>query len=79
MKRISLGIIANTGKPEVGEVLPDFLRWLSDEGICYTVASDLAPLIDLKEMNTALPEDIAKKSDFVLSFGGDGTFLQTAR
>lgn len=79
MKRISLGIIANTGKPKVAEVLPEFLEWLYAEEICFTVASDLEPMIDLKKWNMAPPEEIAKKSDFVLSFGGDGTFLQTAR
>ncbi len=79
MKRISLGIIANTGKPKVGEILPGFLSWLSKEEICFTVASDLAPLMDLSNVSVAPPEEIARKSNFVLSFGGDGTFLQTAR
>lgn len=79
MKDVRLGIIANTSKKAVEDVLPPFFRWLGDEGVSFTVASDLAKIIDIQTLKSKPPEMIAEDSDFVLSFGGDGTFLQTAR
>ncbi len=79
MKRFCLGIIANTGKQMVAEILPPFLDWLDKQAIPSVVASDLNRMISLDERKTLPPEDIADQVDFILSFGGDGTFLRTAR
>ena len=79
MKSITLGIIANIAKSDVKQVLPDFFKWLHNEGILFIVASDLSSIIQLDEWNTVPPNEVAANCDFILSFGGDGTFLQTAR
>ncbi len=79
MSKFRLGIIANTGKESVKTVLPDFLQWLADERVSFVVADDLHELIDLSPWQILHPREIADNVDFVLSFGGDGTFLQTAR
>jgi len=73
------GIIANTGKESVKDVLPGFLRWLDSEGISFILASDFSKLMDITKWKSAPPLEIADHCEFVLSFGGDGTFLQTAR
>ena len=74
-----LGIIANTTKQQVRDILPSFLRWLKEERIMFTIASDLADLVDLSSCDVTVPRQVPDKADFILSFGGDGTFLQTAR
>ncbi len=74
-----LGIIANTWKPRVAEALDSFLPWLDEERIPFLVSSEVAPLLS-KQWETATSASAPEWSvDFVLSFGGDGTFLQTAR
>ena len=79
MNEIRLGIIANTGKKRVAEILPSFLTWLSKKRISFIVAEDLNNLINLDGLHSLPLDRIAKETNFILSFGGDGTFLQTAR
>jgi NAD+ kinase len=78
MKAPRLGIIANTGKPAVADVLPDFFEWLQKRQIPFVVASDIVALTDISSLTLLPPDDVAEHSDFILSFGGDGTLLQTA-
>ncbi len=73
------GIIANPGKQNVSEVLPPLFNWLVEQDVEFTVADDLKDLICLDGYNTLPPDRINEIADVVLSFGGDGTFLQTAR
>lgn len=74
-----LGIIANRSKQQVLDALPSVLQWLTDQKIKFTVASDIDDLINLADYDTVPPDQMGDKADVVLSFGGDGTFLQTAR
>jgi len=76
---VHLGIIANRSKQQVLDALPSVLQWLSNQKIDFTVASDIGDLIDLSKYDTVSPEQMRDRADVVLSFGGDGTFLQTAR
>ncbi len=78
MKKLRLGIVANTGKPNVSDVLPPFLAWLNDKEIPFVLADDLVKVMDIDGYKTVSPGDVATGVDFVLSFGGDGTFLRTA-
>ncbi len=78
MKEIRLGIIANIGKPAIAEVLTSFLAWLESESIAFIIAEDLKSIISNENYNSVKAEDVAEDVDFVLSFGGDGTFLHTA-
>ena len=75
---IRLGIIANASKPMVASILPLFLEWLKKEKIVIVLADDLSAIIDTAGYATLPPAETAQSCDFVLSFGGDGTFLQTA-
>jgi len=76
---VRLGIIANTGKPRIREFVEPFLRRQHAAGISCRVASDLTGLIGDTGCEIVPPEMVAEGVDYVLSFGGDGTFLQTAR
>jgi NAD+ kinase len=74
-----LGIIANTGKARVPEVLNTFLAWLASQKIPFLISAEIAPLLKSKSLPAAPTDAIGDHVDYVLSFGGDGTFLQTAR
>ena len=78
IEKMRLGIIANTGKQLVAGIMPPFLDWLAQEGIDFVLASDLGKIIKVEGYNLAAPTEVAHSVDFVLSFGGDGTLLQTA-
>lgn len=79
MSNIRLGIIGNTTKKPVRDILPDFLDWLTDRKCNFCVSSDLASLFDVSSWDSIAPERIYQQCNMVMSFGGDGTFLQTAR
>ncbi|MFH0766111.1 MAG: NAD(+)/NADH kinase [Calditrichota bacterium] len=79
MNPIRFGLIANTGKERVAEVLPPFLEWLRRQNIPFVLASEIGALFDTSAYPQVPAADIADSADLILSFGGDGTFLQTAR
>lgn len=74
-----LGVIANTGKPRIVKVLLPFLHWLETQQIPYLVGSELLDFLGDNTLPNTPSSGLGCEVDFVLSFGGDGTFLQTAR
>jgi len=76
---VRLGIIANTGKAHVPDVIDAFISWLTVQKIPYLTASEIAPLLHPRPLESTPAKELGSQVDFVLSFGGDGTFLQTAR
>jgi len=79
VSRYKFGIIANTEKTNVPEILPPFLNWLKQKGISFLVAAELKDSINLQDYPNLPSSEIAGECDIIWSFGGDGTFLQTAR
>lgn len=73
------GIIANTKTAKIWDVLPDFLKWLKSKGLEILVCNDLKDGLKKREYHFLPAEELAEGSDMVLSFGGDGTLLATAR
>lgn len=82
--RMTYGITGNTGKETLWHPAAGLLRWLEDEGIPFCldervaaglVARGLAEAAFCEAHATA---DLAADTDVVLSFGGDGTLLNTA-
>ncbi len=63
----------------VVDVLRPFLHWLDQQSIPYLVASDLLSFLKDSSLRNSPASQLGGEVDFVLSFGGDGTFLQTAR
>lgn len=78
MTPLRLGIIANTGKPRVPDVISRLLDHLERRSIPFVVSADLVPFLNRSNLPACSAEQLADRVDFVLSFGGDGTFLQTA-
>lgn len=75
-----LGVIANTTKPGIAEILKRVTEFFNERGVSYVLASDLKGVIEGNgRMRWCEPLKMGGEVDLVLSFGGDGTFLQTAR
>jgi NAD+ kinase len=77
---MNIGIVGNLGKANFREVLPPFLDAVRARGASVILDTDAARVLGLKKLPDVLPAaEIPKKADLVLSFGGDGTLLSTAR
>ncbi|MFN3821193.1 MAG: NAD(+)/NADH kinase [bacterium] len=74
-----LGIIANTGKSSISQVVTKVLSYLDDRGVPYVLSSDLKTILPVRNGRWNDPFRLGEDVDVVLSFGGDGTFLQTVR
>ncbi len=78
------GITGNTGKEKLWQPAAGLIRWLGGEGLPFCldarVAAGLAErgLIDAGLGRRCASDDLAAAADVVLSFGGDGTLLNTA-
>ncbi|HEX9972569.1 MAG TPA: NAD(+)/NADH kinase [bacterium] len=77
---MTFGITGNTTKDRLKDVVPGLLSWLHQKNIDYILDSELAKFLkfDQTEPHGKL-ETIALRSDIILAFGGDGTFLSAAR
>jgi len=76
---MTFGIIANTQMPRIWEVLPDFLDWIESKGPTILVCDDLKSNLKKPKARFSPATQLAEVSDMILSFGGDGTLLSTAR
>ena len=73
-----IGFIANLDKTGVVDVLRQAYALATEEGIEVSAEPTAADVIG-KELLRHDPLEIADKVDVLLSFGGDGTFLRSAR
>jgi NAD+ kinase len=77
---MNIGIVGNLGKANFREVLPPFLDAVRVRGANVILDADAARVLGLKKLPEVLPAaEIPKRADLVLSLGGDGTLLSTAR
>jgi len=80
---MTFGIIVNAQKENVVPILPKFLTWLIEEKYDFVVDQEARAICKDKKLLEAVrfekEEEIAKRSDYLISFGGDGTLLMTAR
>ncbi len=80
------GIIANTGKPVLKDVLRDLFSFLEENKLQYVLTEDLARWSATQGIGghvvreKGIPiNDFSKKSDVLIALGGDGTMLMAAR
>jgi NAD+ kinase len=74
----SAAIISKPSKPELASLLPDILAWFHKHGYKICVDQETAAYIDGEEIVPRRKMG-AKKPDFALVLGGDGTLLSAAR
>lgn len=74
------GIAGNTTKGIVQGVIPELLEWLSARNLKYCLDIELAKYLQLPfHVEYCQLGTLARQTDIVLAFGGDGTILSTAR
>lgn len=82
---MTFGIRGNINKAELAEVVYRLTKELDKKRISYLVDTRAAKLVksayklSLKPGLTASSNGLISKCDFIVSIGGDGTFLDTAR
>ncbi len=82
-KKMIIGIIANTTKQNVFSVLSELLRKLKENEFDYFLSKDIRKYKKLLtekvgESKFLVEDKLCKKSDIIISIGGDGTMLATA-
>ncbi|NWF49795.1 MAG: NAD(+)/NADH kinase [Ignavibacteriaceae bacterium] len=80
---MKIGIIANTAKDNVFEVVSSFINKLKENGLDYYLSESLnndKGIITAKIKKTRFLDDdlLCRRSDMIVSIGGDGTMLSTA-
>jgi NAD+ kinase len=73
-----IGLIGNTQKPEISQVLPRYMARLQEIQFPFVLEKETAKAIGDTNSKAIAADEIAKHCDLVLSFGGDGTFLSSA-
>ncbi|RQV99431.1 NAD(+)/NADH kinase [bacterium] len=76
---IKLGILGNLSKPKFKSVLPDVVKQLERHHVDYVLESEAGERIGLASERLLPANEIPNVADLILSFGGDGTLLRTAR
>lgn len=74
----SLGIIANVKKELTKSVVEEITRWASQNKVDVFICEELIPLIGQKE-NSLPRSQLWETSEVLISLGGDGTMLASAR
>lgn len=73
-----IGLIPNPTKEQAVETVKEIINWLEERGIEYLVEEESADLVGEQNKSSSYQE-MAGEVDLVIVFGGDGTFLNTAR
>ncbi|HEY6293087.1 MAG TPA: NAD(+)/NADH kinase, partial [Terriglobia bacterium] len=76
IKRV--GITSKPHKTEVRELVPPVMAWLQTRGLQVFIDQETAANLSTGEAGIARTE-LASRIDLAIVFGGDGTFLATAR
>jgi len=77
---MNIGIVGNTGKPSALEVITEFAQVLTRQNVSCIFADDLVGRLDLPgNASIAKISELGALCSVVISFGGDGTILSTAK
>jgi NAD+ kinase len=76
-----VGILANTNKPIIKDVLPVFLKEVEHSGHVFQIPDYFPSVLSTipEQINIINQEKLLDSSDLIISFGGDGTILRNAR
>jgi len=73
-----IGIIPAMHKRRIAAAVRLLIPWLNSRGIHVVLPAEQAEALSLAELGAPL-DDLGDRADLLLSMGGDGTFLSTAR
>ena len=79
-----LGITGNTHKEQLWQPVAELVQWMAQEGIPFRLHRNIAEglirrgLLDETLCATHAVDNLADQVDVILSFGGDGTLLNSA-
>lgn len=73
-----LGIIANMNRPDADTVIRHIVVWAEKSGVTLSLCARI-PDENIFELPTVSCEELPLVSDAIVSLGGDGTLLSTAR
>ena len=77
---MNIGIVGNTSKPSALQIIEQFTQVLEKHKVSCIYANDLIDHLHLgPSSKTATLSELGFLCSVVVSFGGDGTFLSTAR
>lgn len=77
-KMKSIGIIANVKKELTKGVIEEIIEWADKNGFDFFICEELTLLVGHEEKSLSRAE-LGKESDVLISLGGDGTMLASAR
>lgn len=76
MKRF--GIIGHLDRPQIEQATAQIIEWSQANGIQIRICSDLASLVNRQDIS-AEDDEIRHNCDVIISLGGDGSMLSSAR
>lgn len=78
---MTFGIIGNKNKKGIEKVIKSIVNYFNDKHISYFIHDEFKEVIEPLNISTKLLpiNSLARKSDFIISIGGDGTFLSSTR
>jgi NAD+ kinase len=74
-----LALAGNRTKQAIIDILPPYVAWLREHKVPFVVSDDFKGVKGLEGCKIVPAKNIGGKGDVVISFGGDGTFLNTIR
>ncbi len=74
-----LGLLGNPSKKMLSEVISAYVDWLDKREVKYILSAEFMNVGGLAGREMKPPQEVAQLADMVLSFGGDGTLLNSFR
>lgn len=75
----SVAIVSKPQKPELSQIIPPLIQWLEEHGYKVLIDRDSAAYLSNSHEVVERKEIGARKPNFVIVLGGDGTLLSAAR
>ena len=75
----NIGLVINRAKNGVEKIIKNSIKLLENKNISYLVEKKSAEKLNIKKNKIASYKELREQTDFIILFGGDGTFLHTAQ